>query len=76
MSIHFHKCLSSTRSPIETRAILNEVQDRGTELFQKCLKASPIAERSKLSDRGWGDRGSNLGEGRFFSAFFQDGELS
>ena len=36
----------------------------------------PIAERSKLSDRGLGDPGSNPGEGRFFSAFFQDGELN
>ena len=38
----------------------------------------PIAERSKSSDLvcGRGDPGSNPGEGRLFSAFFQDGELS
>ena len=40
------------------------------------LDTGPIAERSKSSDRGRGDPGSNPGEGRFFSAFFQDGELS
>ena len=40
------------------------------------VRAGPIAKRSKLSDRGRGDLGSNPGEGRFFSAFFQDGELS
>ena len=35
-----------------------------------------IAERSKSSNRGRVDPGSNHGESRFFSAFFQDGELS
>ena len=40
------------------------------------IRAGPIAKRSKSSDRGRGDLGSNPGEGRFFSAFFQDGELS
>ena len=39
-------------------------------------KQHPIAERSKSSDSGRGDPGSNPGKGRFFSAFFQDGELS
>ena len=38
----------------------------------------PIAERSKSSDLdcGRGDPSSNPGKGRFFSAFFRDGELS
>ena len=36
----------------------------------------PIAEQSKSSDHSWGDLGSITGEGRFFYAFFQDGELS
>ena len=42
------------------------------------ILAGTIAERSKSSDLdcGWGDPGSNPGEGRFFSAFFRDGELS
>ena len=39
-------------------------------------KAGPIAERSKSSDRGRGDPGSNPGGGRNFSTFFRDGELS
>ena len=39
-------------------------------------KASPIAERSKSSDRGQGDPRSNPSGGRNFSAFFRDGELS
>ena len=41
-------------------------------------KVGPIVERSKSSDWdcGRGDLGSIPGEGRFFSAFFQDGELS
>ena len=45
----------------------------------KMLKfEGPIAERSKSSDLdcGRGDPGSNPGEGRNFSTFFQDGELS
>ena len=35
-------------------------------------KAGPIAERSKSSDldRGWGDPGSNLGKGMFFSGCY------
>ena len=47
-------------------------------IIKTCVKAGPIAERSKWSDLdcGRGDPGSNLGEGRFFSAFFWDGELS
>ena len=36
----------------------------------------PTAEWSESSDLGQGDPGSNPGEGRFFSAFIQDGELS
>ena len=40
------------------------------------LSQIPIAERSKSSDHGRGDPCSDPGEGRFFSAFFQDGEQS
>ena len=38
--------------------------------------AGPIAKRSKSSDHGGGDPSSYPGGGRFFSAFFWDGELS
>ena len=34
-------------------------------------KAGPIAERSKSSDYGRGDPGSNPGEGRFFLLSFR-----
>ena len=48
----------------------------GSQKITYKLLAGPIAEGSKSSDHGRGDPGSNPGEGRFFSAFFQDGELS
>ena len=34
------------------------------------VQVGPIAERSKSSDRGWGDLGSNPGGGRFFLLSF------
>ena len=48
----------------------------GAMCNDNCGEVGPIAERSKLSDRCRGDPGSNPSEGRLFSAFFQDGELS
>ena len=41
------------------------------------FQVGPIAERSKSSNRGQGDPGSDPGRSRiFFSTFFLDGELS
>ena len=41
------------------------------EMIKWIVVASPIAERSKSSDRGLGDPGSNPGEGRFFLLSFR-----